>query len=123
MEKLVEVGILFDYYGELLSKKQYKMVDEYYNEDLSLTEIAEIYGVSKQAVSENIKRAVNKLYEFEENLRLMKKNDEINKLLTTINLELEMLEVNTNDKDKLEKIVSKINKFQRENMGDSSYDI
>ncbi len=125
MEKLVEVGILFDYYGELLSKKQYKMVDEYYNEDLSLTEIAEVYEISKQAVSENIKRAVNKLYDFEENLKLMKKNNDINELLDTINLGIEEAIVGISGKDKeiLENIVSKIDKFQRESMGDSSYDI
>ena len=125
MEKLVEVGILFDYYGELLSKKQYKMVDEYYNEDLSLTEIADIYGVSKQAVSENIKRAVSKLYDFEKKLKLMKKNNNINELLENVNLDLKQVSINTKDKDKeiLKEIVSKIDEFLKENMGDDIYDI
>lgn len=50
MEKIVEVAVLFDYYGKLLSKKQYDVVDQYCNEDLSLREIAELNGNSKQGI-------------------------------------------------------------------------
>ena len=47
MEKIVEIAVLFDYYGKLLSDKQYNVVDQHCNEDLSLREIAEINGISK----------------------------------------------------------------------------
>ena len=74
MEKIVEIGMLFDYYGRLLTQKQYEMIDQYYHEDFSLTEIAEIHDITKQAVSENIKRAEKKLYDYEDKLALVDRN-------------------------------------------------
>ncbi len=47
MEKIVEIAVLFDYYGKLLSDKQYNVIDQHCNEDLSLKEIAELNGISK----------------------------------------------------------------------------
>jgi len=52
VEKLVEVGILFDFYGKLLSEKQYMAIELYYNHDLSLTEIGDELGITKQGVSD-----------------------------------------------------------------------
>ncbi|HEY8361579.1 MAG TPA: sigma factor-like helix-turn-helix DNA-binding protein [Tissierellaceae bacterium] len=73
VEKLVEIGILFDFYGKLLSEKQYLIVDLYYNHDLSLAEIGDELGITKQGVSDILKRAEDKLYNFEKNLGLVKK--------------------------------------------------
>jgi len=73
VEKLVEIGILFDFYGKLLSEKQYLAVDLYYNHDLSLTEIGDEIGVTRQGVFDILKRAENKLYQYEDNLGLVKK--------------------------------------------------
>ena len=81
MDKVVEIGILFDYYGKLLTDKQFEIVDQYYNEDLSLSEIAEIHGISKQAVSENLKRAEKKLYNYEKKLLLVDRNQKISKVI------------------------------------------
>ena len=121
MEELVEVAILFDYYGELLSKKQFEMVNEYYNEDLSLTEIAELNSISKQAVSENIKRAIKKLHSFENKLKLVEKNNNINEFLLSINDELKIVNSNINGKENLmiSEITEKMDKFLKENAGDN----
>lgn len=73
MEKNVEIGILYEYYGSLLSEKQADTIENYYLEDLSLTEIAELQGVSKQNVSESLKRSEKALEEFEEKLQLYKR--------------------------------------------------
>ncbi len=61
----VERTMLFDFYGELLTEKQREYFDLHYNEDLSLAEIADISGVSRQAVWDIIKRAEATLREIE----------------------------------------------------------
>lgn len=77
-EKMVEMGLLFDFYGKLLSDTQYTVVEHYYIHDLSLSEIALILNISRQGVHDALKRAENKLYTYEEKLRLVEKF-EINK--------------------------------------------
>lgn len=84
MEKNVMIGILYEYYGELLTSKQSEAIEQYYFEDLSLTEIAEIQGVSKQSVSETIKRSEKSLLEFEQNLGLYKKISDLQILLENL---------------------------------------
>lgn len=73
MEKLVEVGILFDYYGKLLSEKQYQAVELYYIHDLSLAEIGEELNITRQGVFDTLKRSEQKLYHYEEILGLVRK--------------------------------------------------
>ena len=50
MEKNVKISILCQLYGKLLSEKQLEFIDDYYNNDLSLSEIAENHGITRQAV-------------------------------------------------------------------------
>ena len=66
-EKVVTMAMLFDFFGELLTDKQRDCFDLYYNDDLSLSEIAEYRGISRQAVRDNIVRAEAALCELEEN--------------------------------------------------------
>ena len=73
MEKLVKISLLFDAYGKLLSERQAMMIRQYYFEDLSLSEIGENYKISKQAVSDILKRTEQKLYEYENKLNFVKK--------------------------------------------------
>lgn len=73
VEKLVEIGILFDFYGKLLSKKQYSVVELYYLYDLSLAEIAEELDISRQGVYDTLKRAEDNLYQYEHTLKLVEK--------------------------------------------------
>ncbi|MDY2918498.1 MAG: sigma factor-like helix-turn-helix DNA-binding protein [Anaerococcus sp.] len=70
MEKIVKVAQLFDIYGPLLNEKQRDVINSYYNEDLSLQEIADNTQRSKQAISDMINRSVEKLFEFEDELSL-----------------------------------------------------
>ncbi|AFS78633.1 putative helix-turn-helix protein, YlxM/p13-like protein [Gottschalkia acidurici 9a] len=72
-EKVFEMGMLFDFYGKLLSDTQYTVVELYYIHDLSLSEIAEDLKISRQGVHDALKRAENNLYSFEEKLGLVKK--------------------------------------------------
>ncbi len=73
MEKNVKLSILCQLYGKLLTKKQYEFLNDYYNNDLSLSEIAENNGITRQAVRDNIKKGEKKLFEYEEKLIFMKR--------------------------------------------------
>ena len=73
MEKNVKVSILCELYGKLLTEKQYEFLNDYYNNDLSLSEIAENNGITRQAVRDNLKKGEKKLFEYEEKLLFMKR--------------------------------------------------
>ena len=77
----LELALLCDIYGSLLSDKQRDAIDLYCNEDYSLAEIAEHTGISRQGVRDQIKHAENQLVTFEENLKLSKKYIDISEKL------------------------------------------
>ena len=66
--KPLEMSLLFDFYGETLTEKQRELFDLYYNEDLSLSEIAEHAGITRQGVRDAVKRAEHALQEMEDRL-------------------------------------------------------
>ena len=68
-----EISRLLERYGEVLSDKQQRILDGYYNCDLSLSEIAENEGITRQGAHDQIKRAENKLLEWEEKCRYSEK--------------------------------------------------
>ena len=70
MAKNLEISLLLDFYGEMLTEKQRDVVELYYNEDLSLAEIASHSGISRQGVRDSIKRAEGQLLDYEERLKL-----------------------------------------------------
>ena len=74
MEKNVEINLLLDFYGNLLTERQREVMGLYYEDNLSLTEIADMLDISKQGVSDNIKRAEKSLYDKEEKMQLMKQH-------------------------------------------------
>ena len=89
MEKNVEVSLLFDFYGELLKPSCRQAIDLYYNEDLSLAEIAAQTGITRQGVRDSIKRSEEKLFELEKKLGLFKRfvqEDVINDLTIEISI-------------------------------------
>lgn len=73
MEKIVEQGLLYDFYGELLTKHQREIYESAVFEDMSLSEIAEEYEISRQGVHDLIKRCNKLLSGYEEKLHLMEK--------------------------------------------------
>lgn len=104
MPKNLKVAELLDIYGNLLNEKQRTSLEFYYYEDLSLAEIAENIGISRQGVRELIKRAENFLFFAEQELHLYEKNLALNKVLDNLK------EFNSNNKlkqiyDELEHIV------------------
>ena len=75
MAKNLDVINLFDIYGEMLTQKQQDFICYYYNDDLSLAEIAENEGITRQGVRDAIKRAEAQLFSFEEHLGLFERNE------------------------------------------------
>ncbi len=71
---------LYDIYSNLLTEKQKNYFEDYYFSDLSISEIAESYNISRNGVYDQLKRVVNSLEEYEELLGLKKKMDTINNL-------------------------------------------
>ena len=69
MEKNMELSLLLDFYGELLSEKVRRATELYYNDDLSLAEIAENVGITRQGVRDLIKRGEQTLVSLEESCR------------------------------------------------------
>ena len=98
-DKIVQIALLFDFYGQLLTEKQIEIVEMYYNNDLSLGEISEQQGISRQGVYDTLKRAEKTLYEYEEKLglldRFLKQKESLNKIIEMLD---EILKKDTIDK-------------------------
>lgn len=77
MEKIVQQGLLYDFYGELLTGHQKEVYERVVYENLSLGEIADEMGISRQAVHDLIKRCDNILEKYENSLGLIKRFDRI----------------------------------------------
>ena len=77
MEPKIRQGYLYDFYGELLNEHQKEIFEAYVLEDLSLKEIAEDEGISRQGVSDLIHRCTNTLEEYEAKLHLIEKFEDI----------------------------------------------
>ena len=107
MEKIVKIAQLYDMYGPLLNDKQRDVINCYYNEDLSLQEIADNDGRSKQAISDMINRSVDKLFEFENELSLLKSKTELKASLFEIR---ELIE-SSNNKEAIRKLTEIIEKI------------
>ena len=109
MDKNIEISMLVDIYGKLLTKKQYDVIKDYYNNDLSLSEIAENNNISRQGVRDLIKKGENKLFEYEEKLNIMKKTQINEQAIQNVLAELSKISENSSEK-KIEKILNEVQK-------------
>ena len=113
MEKNVEISVLCQLYGKALTEKQYEVLNDYYNNDLSLSEIAENNNITRQAVRDIIKKGENKLYELEENISLMKKVLEEEKIVSKIEEGLNEIKKLTSSNKEVAKKIDYIEKELR----------
>ena len=93
MENRDRLVILYDYYGELLTDLQKEYFEDYYFSNLSLSEIAENNNVSRNAVHNQIKVCEEKLENYEEKLKIFKKNKMVERLLKDNELKDEIMNI------------------------------
>ena len=98
MDKKVEISMLWEIYGNLLTDKQKEYIDYYYNQDLSLSEIAENDDITRQAVRDIIKKGERKLFEYEEKLLFMKKTINQEQKIQQILFNLTKIQKDSSDK-------------------------
>ena len=92
-EKNLQIGYLLDFYGDILPERKRSVMDMYYNEDLSLAEIAAEIGISRQGVRDMIKKSEEELEFYEEKLGLahkLKQAEESAKRVAQISSGLEL---------------------------------
>ena len=109
MERIVEQNLLYDFYGELLNDHQKKIYEDAIYNDLSLSEIADEYGISRQGVHDLIRRCNQTLSGYEEKLHLVEKFMAIKEKTGTIKELLDGYE-----KERAEEIVKEIRKISDE---------
>ena len=103
--------MLFDFYGELLTDRQKEFYDLYYNEDLSLAEIAENYGISRQGVRDVIVRAEGIMTDIEDKTGLIKRFMQMRSHLDTIEEaanELKTINYRQYEDDRLSNLADKV---------------
>ena len=83
-EKDLKMGLLCDFYGKLLTPKQYEAIVMYYDDDLSLSEIADTWGITRQGVRDCLKKGEAQLNEMEEKLGLCAKFQALNEAMEQI---------------------------------------
>lgn len=105
MEEIVELSLLFDFYGEMLGDHKKQIFEDYVLNDLSLAEIADEEGISRQGVHDIVKRCTKQLKEYEAALHLVEKFQNLKAKLTEAS-ELLSIEVQKDENKNLEKAVS-----------------
>ena len=109
MNDHIKLSILVEIYGKLLTKKQQDVLNDYYNKDLSLSEIAENNNISRQGVRDLIKKGENKLFDYEEKLNIMKKMQQTDETIQNVLIKLSKIRENSSDKQ-IEKILNEVQK-------------
>ncbi len=84
MKEQEYIIMLYDYYGDLFNDKQKAYFEDYYFDNLSLSEIADNYAISRNAIHKGIKSVVSKLYEYENKLKLYDKEKKLRLLIDKV---------------------------------------
>ena len=111
-EKNLNISLLLDFYGDILSERQYDMLDMYYNEDFSLAEIAEKFEISRQGVRSVLKKGETILTEMEDKLHLASRFSKMLKKSAEIATELDKINQNINNNDISSRIFSLIEQIK-----------
>lgn len=86
MDNRIHLISLYDIYGGLLTDKQQAYFEDYYFNNLSLQEICDLYGISRNAVHKQLKEVTDKLSHYEEVLELLNKKNKIKKLIENLEI-------------------------------------
>lgn len=105
MDKLYERGLLFDFYGELLTPHQQKIYSEAVFNDMSLGELSEEEGISRQGIHDLIRRCDKILQEYEDKLHLIERFKSMKKTAKSIETILDTLDESVSEKRKLKELL------------------
>ncbi len=115
-EKMIEISMLYDFYGQLLTAKQQELLKLYHEDNYSLSEIAEEYGISRQGVHDTVKKAEKALHEYESKLGLISKFTATEEAVVAIDSEIDLLMLENRQNNQLterlkqiKSIIDKIN--------------
>ena len=108
MNEILEQALLYDFYGELLTSHQKEIYEQFVLDDLSLSEIAEGAGISRQGVHDLVRRCQKALEEYEEKLRLVERFLSIKEKVGKIDRILEEWEEKKEDPEEIVKQIRTI---------------
>lgn len=113
-DKTLEMTMLYDFFGDLLTEKQRSYFDLYYNEDLSLSEIAQEADISRQGVRDIIQRAENLLLEYEKKTGIVSRFIKMQADISDIENDLSrLIEISDGEgKDMAERIMKKVQELK-----------
>lgn len=100
-DKMIEISMLYDFYGQLLTAKQQEILKLYHEDNYSLSEIAEEYGISRQGVHDAVKKAEKALHEYENKLGLVEKFMETEDAVSAIDVQIDELIRENSENEKL----------------------
>ena len=104
--KIAEASLLFDFYGQLLTKKQQEVMRLYHEENYSLAEIGDEFSISRQGVHDTLKKAENALTEYENKLGLVNKLENSQKVISKIEESIDkIMKENDDDIEICEKLI------------------
>ncbi len=108
MDKIIERGLLFDFYGELLTPHQQKIYSEIVFNDLSLGEMSEQEGISRQGIHDLIKRCDKLLLEYEHKLGLIAKFKKIKASVSDIETYVDEIDIDLSAKEHIQELLDSI---------------
>ena len=100
-EKDMQISLLLDFYGDILSERRRELTGLYYNDDLSLSEIAEISGISRQGVRDAIKKSEAELLNLEAKLGLAKRYEQLRSQLAAISKRIQEIDLCDDERSEL----------------------
>lgn len=103
MKKLYEISLLLDFYGQLITGRQYEIMDLHYNSDYSLAEIADYFNISRQGVYDSIKRGKAILNDYENKLGLVKRFSEHQEKARMILEKINSIDISALEKSNIDK--------------------
>ncbi len=109
MENLLELSVLFDYYGKMLTSRQFDVCDMYLNQNLSLGEISENLGITRQGVRDSLVKAEKILINLESNLGIMKKNESLSEIVMKIQNFVNDSNMGSEFKNRISELTNQIN--------------
>ena len=111
LEKTIEISLLFDYYGNMLTEKQQETMKLYYYHDLSLAEIAEKLNISRQGVYDHLHRGEDILRDYESKIGLINRYNKFKEKIDNLLADINKLEIDNKQKSCLQEKINDLKKY------------